>query len=103
MTPQWPPIPQRPITIQMIGERTSGGWVVRLRPRGAGRFFVAAHLLFWLYGLVFAARFAIRLLGRTPLQTAPALAFGALLVLWLGVWTLIGSEDRILVEGGGHA
>src|SRR5262249_40599299 len=98
-----------------------------LRPRGIGRFFSAAFLVFWLAGWVVGEVFAavvvgggaIALLagspgpGREPLAWGPALAIGAFLLVWLALWTLGGflamrellrltwAEDLLTVEPDG--
>ena len=101
--------------------------MITLKPRGAGRFFTAGFLLFWLCGWAIGEGFALWILGngaaalmtgtplgsgRTPLQMGPALAMGAFLVVWLAFWTLGGiaaiaallqmvwAEDRLSTEGG---
>jgi hypothetical protein len=94
--------------------------MITLEPRGAGRFFTAGFLLFWLCGWAIGEGFALWILGNgaaalmtgTPLK-GPALAMGAFLLLWLSFWTLGGiaavaaflqmvwAEDRLTTEGGG--
>ncbi len=110
------------------GERTTEGWVVRLKPRGASRFLSAAFLAFWLCGWAIGESFALWILvkggyalltgtppdpGRELLQLAPALAMGAFLVFWLLLWTvggiaafgallqLLWAEDRIIAKSSG--
>lgn len=112
----------------MAGERTTDGYLIRLQPRGIGRFFGAAFLAFWLCGWAFGEAFALWLLGTgaaallhgeapqgsaAPLQAAPALAVGAFVLFWLVLWTfggimamkelmrLLWAEDRILASGSG--
>jgi hypothetical protein len=112
----------------MAGERTTDGYLIRLKPRGIGRFFGAAFLTFWLCGWACGEAFALWLLGNGaaalitgeappgggfPLQAAPALAMGAFLLFWLVLWTfggimamrellrLLWAEDRILASGAG--
>lgn len=112
----------------MIGERTTEGWEVGLRPRGAGRFFSAAFLLFWLCGWAAGEAFAIWILvkgasalltgeplnpGGGPLEVGPALAAGAFLLFWLSIWTIGGigaiaalfqmlwAEDRVVAGSAG--
>jgi hypothetical protein len=114
----------------MIGERTLEGRMFRLRPRGVGRFFSAAFLLFWLCGWAIGEGVVLWLLvrggyalitgtppdaGRAPLETGPALAVGAFLLVWLSFWTLGGiaaigavlqllwAEDRIIAGHTGIA
>jgi hypothetical protein len=87
-------------------ERTDRGLEMVLRPRGAGRFFGAAFLSFWLCGWVVGEAFAVWILyhvARALLSGTPAgpfrepVALGALLAMvgfllvWLALWTLGGS------------
>jgi hypothetical protein len=108
-----------------VGERTTDGWVVRLRPRGASRFISAAFLGFWLCGWAIGEGLVLWILvkggyalltgtppdpGRQPLEVAPALAMGAFLLFWLLLWTvggiaafaallqLLWAEDRIIAK-----
>lgn len=110
----------------MAGERTSDGYLIRLKSKGIGRFFGAAFLLVWLTGWAFGEAFALWLLGTGvvalingeapqggPLQTAPVLAIGAFVFFWLVLWTfggimaikelirLLWAEDQLLVSGSG--
>ncbi|HET9251682.1 MAG TPA: hypothetical protein VFP58_06155, partial [Candidatus Eisenbacteria bacterium] len=112
----------------MAGERTTDGYRIRLKPRGIGRYFGAAFLLFWLCGWAFGEAFALWLLGSGaaalisgeapqgggfPVQAAPALAVGVFVLFWLVLWTFGGlmalrelirilwGEDRILASGAG--
>ena len=111
-----------------VGERTTEGWVVRLKPRGASRFISAAFLAFWLCGWAIGEGLVLWILvkggyalltgtppdpGREPLELAPALAMGAFLVFWLLLWTIGGiaafaallqllwAEDRISAKSSG--
>lgn len=120
--------PDVPILGPMIGERTLEGWVVRLRPRGAGRYFTGAFLIVWLCGWAAGEGFVIWVLvkgasalltgeplnpGGDPLQAGLALAAGAFLLFWLSIWTLGGiaaiaalfqmlwAEDRLIAGSGG--
>jgi hypothetical protein len=86
----------------------------RFRPRGAGRFFVAGFLMFWLCGWAAGEVFALWFLW-TALTTAqgplPVVAF---LLLWVTLWSLGGigalrevlrclwSEDRLVLHGDGR-
>ena len=112
----------------MIGESDMEGRTIRLRPRGVGRFFSAAFLLFWLCGWAVGEGIVLWILvrggyalitgtppdaGRAPLETGPALAMGAFLLFWLAFWTLGGiaaigallqllwAEDRIVAGDSG--
>ncbi|HKQ57382.1 MAG TPA: hypothetical protein VJY35_05905 [Candidatus Eisenbacteria bacterium] len=100
---------------------------IRLAPRGAGRWFGAAFLLFWLCGWAMGEAFALTMLvkgaialltgtpitsGGSPVTLAAVLAFGAFLLFWLAIWTvggiaafhqvllLLWSSDRLAVRGG---
>ena len=108
-------------------ERTSEGWELVLRPRGADRYATAGFLGFWLCGwaagetfaLWFLIKGAIALLtgeppdpGRDPLQWGPAVMVGLFLIVWLALWTVggiaAGSEfirqlwgrDRVVIASG---
>jgi len=110
----------------MAGERTTDGYLIRLEPKGFGRFFGAAFLLVWLTGWAFGEAFALWLLGTGvlalingeaprggPLQNAPLFAIGAFLLFWLSLWTfggimamkelmrLLWAKDLLLVSGSG--
>jgi hypothetical protein len=112
----------------MIGESALEGRMARLRPRGVGRFFSAAFLLFWLCGWAVGEGIVLWILvrggyalitgtppdaGRAPLETGPALAAGAFMLFWLAFWTLGGiaaigallqllwAEDRIVAGDTG--
>ncbi|HEV8128146.1 MAG TPA: hypothetical protein VGQ14_00670 [Candidatus Eisenbacteria bacterium] len=111
-----------------VGERTTDGRVVRLRPRGASRFISGAFLAFWLCGWAIGEGLVLWILvkggyalltgtppdpGRQPLEVAPALAMGAFLLFWLLLWTvggiaafaallqLLWAEDRITARSYG--
>lgn len=118
-----------PMLVFMVGERISEGWLVRMKPSGAGRFFPAAFLCFWLCGwavgefivLSILAKGALAIMSGTPLGSEgnplavgpAALGVGAFLLFWLCLWTLGGmaalsevlrllwSEDRLLAHPGG--
>src|SRR5262245_39794330 len=110
----------------MAGERTTDGYLVRLRPHGFGRYFTAAFLTVWLCGWAAGEAFALWFLGNgiaalitgeppqgspVPLQAGVALGIGAFLLFWLTFWTIGGiaagsewlrllwGEDRILANG----
>jgi hypothetical protein len=112
----------------MAGERTSDGYLIRLKPHGIGRFFGAAFLTVWICGWAVGEAFALWLLStgamalmgvempagpKVSLPAGPAVAMGAFLLFWLAIWTLGGvmairewlrlmwAEDRILVHGSG--
>lgn len=112
----------------MLGERIPEGWLVRLRPCGAGRFVSAAFLCFWLCGWAVGEFIVLSILakgvlaimtgmppdpGANPLEVGPALGVGVFLLFWLGLWTLGGvaamyevlrllwSEDRLIAHAGG--
>jgi len=110
----------------MVGEQTTDGWRLRLKPRGPGRFVTAAFMAFWLCGwaagevfaLWFLVRGVIALLTGTPLDHGRPMAVGAallagiFLLVWLTIWTiggvaafwsllsLIWAEDRLEVSSG---
>src|SRR6185503_2242623 len=100
---------------------------IRLAPRGAGRWFGAAFLLFWLCGWAMGEAFALTMLvkgaiallsgtpihsGGSPVTLAALLAFGAFLLFWLAIWTvggiaafhqvllLLWASDRLAARGG---
>ena len=111
----------------MAGERTSDGYLIRLKPHGIGRFFGAAFLTVWICGWAVGEAFAFWLLGTGAMALmgvempagpkmpppGPALAMGAFLIFWLAIWTLGGvmavrewlrlmwAEDRIFAHGSG--
>jgi hypothetical protein len=112
----------------MQSEQTFEGWVVRLRPRGVGRWvdaaFLAVWLLFWTAGgvvawwILLAGAWAL-LTGRPPggegeVPALPgALIGGAFLSVWLLFWTVgewvvgrellrcVAGEDRLLARPDG--
>lgn len=100
----------------------------RFRPRGIGRFAVAAFLSVWLCGWAAGEAFVLYILvsglmalltgapprgWEQPLEIGPAPAVGAFLVVWLAFWTIGGiaairellrllwAEDRLAVEPDG--
>ena len=104
------------------------GFEARLTPRGAGRWFDAAFLGFWLLFWAVGEVLVLWLLvtgaiawatgqppkpGQAPLQTVPALATGLFMFVWLAFWTLGGvlagraffrqtwSTDRLTVRSDG--
>ena len=107
----------------MIGEHTAEGWEARLRPHGAGRYFSAGFLAFWLCGWAVGEGFALWFLvagvralltgeplpGAAPTSVAGLLAVAGFLLIWLTLWTVGGiaalgellrclwSEDRVAV------
>lgn len=112
----------------MDGRLTTAEREIRLAPHGAGRWFSAAFLSFWLCGWVVGECLVLWLLikggialltgtppdpGRAPLEFGPALAVGAFLIFWLAFWTLGGvlamrellvllwAVDRLAVRAGG--
>ena len=112
----------------MISEPTSEGFVMRFRPRGAGRFVGAAFLLVWLCGWAGGEAFALFVIGYgiyslvtgrpafgsdQPIQLGPAVAVGCFLLVWLAIWTLGGimairellrsvwAEDRLVLDRAG--
>jgi hypothetical protein len=114
----------------MLGERTTEGLEVRLRPRGIGRFVTAAFLSVWLCGWTAGEGFALYILygmGRAfvtgdpsairgmPASVVAAAAVGGFLLLWVSLWTLGGimafrellrslwAEDRIVIRPDGLA
>ncbi len=104
------------------------GFEARLTPRGAGHWFDAAFLGFWLVFWAVGEVLVLWLLvtgaiawvtgqppkpGRAPLETVPALATGLFMLTWLAFWTLGGvfagraffrqtwSADRLTVRSDG--
>lgn len=88
---------------------------VVLRPSGAGRFFAAAFLLFWLCGWAAGEAFALRALASGVLASSPpssdSLFPTVFLLVWAFFWTvggaaaayqfvrLVWATDRLRVEG----
>lgn len=112
----------------MAGERTTDGYLVRLKPHGVGRWFTVAFLTVWLCGWAAGEAFALWFLGKgaaglisgeplqnggSPMPLAFALAVGAFLLFWVTFWTIGGiaawsewlrlawGEDRVLASGSG--
>jgi hypothetical protein len=103
------------------------GRQVRLKPRGAGRFFASGFLIFWLCGWAAGEVLALWVLVRGaislitgealgseggPVAPGPAIAVGVFMVVWLTLWTIGGicairellkmlwAEDRISTASG---
>ena len=111
----------------MDGRLTTAEREIRLAPHGAGRWFSAAFLSFWLCGWAVGESLVLWLLikggialltgtppdpGREPLEFGPSLAVGGFLLFWLALWTLGGvlamrelllllwAVDRLAVRAG---
>jgi hypothetical protein len=103
------------------------GGEIRLRPRGAGRWFDALFLAAWLTVWTAGEGFVLWILvagavalitgqppqpGRDPLEWGPSVLVGLFLLVWLSIWTVGGiaaltalvkatwAEDRLVVSSG---
>jgi hypothetical protein len=103
------------------------GGEIRLRPRGAGRWFDAAFLTVWLTAWAVGEGIVLWILikggvalvtgqppdpAREPLVTGPSVLVGLFLLVWLSLWTIGGiaaltalvkatwAEDYLVVRSG---